>query len=288
MDENIVELIHNRYMGMTAKQRKLSNFMLENTDAMCFMTLKELATSVSITEMTVLNACRMLGLENYNDLKYEFRKYSTENTRNIVQVENLYTNPPVPTYELSDKARLLDDICNEEYATTEKFIAQLKKQDLFKGADMIINASNTIICARGVSMQIAEFLAMRLATMGMPSMVVNTEMTDSIQAALPLMKKGVLVLPIALPDYYTMTVKICEFAKQRHASILCITDNLTQSPIAKYGDLVLTAPCNTRLFLSTPAPVMMLANLLSSALNIEKSSMKSNKFTTPNEFAKLF
>ena len=92
---------------------------------------------------------------------------------------------------------------------------------------------------------------------------------------------------ISLPDYYFMTTKVCEFAKERHANILCLTDSM-KSPIARFGDLVLLAPCATRLFLNTIAPMMALSNLLTSALNIEKSTRRTNRFNTPEEFSRFF
>ncbi len=137
-------------------------------------------------------------------------------------------------------------------------------------------------------MQIAEFLSMRLATMGLPSVIMNTELNDSIQSLLPLFNSSTLVVPISLPDYYLMTSKVCEFANQRHTRILCLTDATRHSPVIPMADLVLTAPCTSRLFLNTPAPMLFLANLLSAALNIEKSARRTTKFHTPTEFAQLF
>lgn len=288
MKKNVVDVISDKYDGMTKKQRMLCDFMLQKPEEMSFMTLKELAMANGISEMTVLNACKMLEYSNYNELKYEFRKYNSACAKTKVQKENLYANPLVPEYELGDKMKLLHDICEEEHNTINLLMAQLDENELMLAAEMLLDATNIVFCARGVSVQIADFLSMRMATMGLPSIVVNTELNDSVQAALPLMTKGVLVVPISLPDYYLMTTKICEFAKKQHATVLCITDNEKESPVAQYGDLVLRVPCNTRLFLSSPAPVMMMANLLSTALNIEKSTRKTNKYATSQEFTRLF
>ena len=50
--------------------------MLQNPDKMCFTTLKELSRDVGVSEMTILNLCIVLGYSNYNEIKYEFRKYA--------------------------------------------------------------------------------------------------------------------------------------------------------------------------------------------------------------------
>ena len=153
---------------------------------------------------------------------------------------------------------------------------------------MMLDADCTIFCARGVSLQIADFLSMRLAIMGLPSIVINTELNDSVQSALPLLKGGTLLVPISLPDYYVMTTKVCEFARQRRCRILALTDSLEQSPVAPFGDLVLTAPASSRLFLNSPGALLVLAHLLSAALNIEKSALHTSKFCSPQEFSQVF
>ncbi len=287
MTENVVDLIRSRYSAMTKKQKLLADYMLREPESMAFITLKELAAKVQVSEMTILKACSVLDCGNYNELKYEFRKYLSLRSKIEVQQANDYAIAEVPDYELSHKERLLRQICQEERAATDLFFSSLDAEALFRGAQMMLEASNTVICGRGVSFQATEFLSMRLATLGLPSVTMNTEHNDAIQAALPLLGSAVLTVAISLPDYYLMTTKVCEFAKQRHSPILCLTDS-PQSPIAPFGDLVLTAPASTRLFLNTLGPMMALINLLTSALNIEKSSRKSGRFSSAQDFGKLF
>lgn len=288
MEEKLLDSIRRVYSTLTRKQKKLADYMLAEPDAMCFLTLKELAAATDVSEVTVLKACTALGFANYNELKYEFRKDMALRHKVAVQVQNEYENPIVPDYELSDKERLLATICQEESEQSRNFYSSVDCKELFAAAEMMLSAAHTLICGRGVSMQIAEFLSMRMATLGLPSMVVNTEQIDSVQSVLPLLGRQNLVIAIALPDYYLMTTKLCEFARQRQARILCLTDSITQSPLAPLGDLVLTAPAVSRLFLNTPSPMMALVNLLSSALNIERSSRKSTRPSLAEEFSKLF
>ena len=72
---NVIERIQEKYGDMTRKQRVLADYMLENPDSMSFMTMKNLSGRTQVSEMTILNYCTALGYGNYNELKYEFRKY---------------------------------------------------------------------------------------------------------------------------------------------------------------------------------------------------------------------
>lgn len=285
---NVIERIQEKYGDMTRKQRALADYMLENPDSMSFMTMKNLSGRTQVSEMTILNYCTALGYGNYNELKYEFRKYINERNKIEVQRQNEYLNASVPEYELDDKQNLLYQVCQEEFDLLKLLFAHIDIPSLFQGAEMMLDADCTVFCARGVSLQIADFLSMRLATMGLPSIVMNTELNDSVQSALPLLKGGTLLVPISLPDYYVMTTKVCEFARQRRCRILALTDSKEQSPVAPFGDLVLTAPASSRLFLNSPGGLLVLAHLLSAALNIEKSARHTSKFCSPQEFSQFF
>ena len=72
---NVIERIQEKYGEMTKKQRVLADYMLENPDSMSFMTMKNLSSRTQVSEMTILHYCGALGYGNYNELKYEFRKY---------------------------------------------------------------------------------------------------------------------------------------------------------------------------------------------------------------------
>ena len=287
MGENIAQRIQEQYAHMTKKQRALADYMLQNPDEMSFITLRELASATNISEMTILHACAVLGVSNYNELKYEFRKYISERNKEEVQRQGQYAQILVPEGELGDKQALLLQICQEDFDTTRLFYSNLNIDALFQAAQMMLAASNTFFCARGVSVQVAEFLSMRLAILGLPSVLINTELSDSIQSALPLMNRDTLVVAISLPDYYSMTTKVCQFAKNQGSPILGLTDS-EHAPVAKLGDLVLTAPSSSRLFVNQPGTMMMLANLLASALTVEKSARKAAGFNSPQAFSKLF
>lgn len=285
---NVIERIQEKYGEMTKKQRVLADYMLENPDSMSFMTMKNLSSRTQVSEMTILNYCTALGYGNYNELKYEFRKYINERNKIEVQRQNEYLNASVPEYELDDKQNLLYQVCQEEFDLLKLLFAHIDIPSLFQGAEMMLDADCTVFCARGVSLQIADFLSMRLATMGLPSIVMNTELNDSVQSVLPLLRGGTLLVPISLPDYYVMTTKVCEFAQQRRCRILALTDSNEQSPVAPFGDLVLTAPASSRLFLNSPGALLVLAHLLSAALDIEKSARHTSKFCSPEEFSQAF
>ncbi|NLW17017.1 MAG: MurR/RpiR family transcriptional regulator [Firmicutes bacterium] len=285
--KNVVTKIQQRYANMTRTQQKIADFMLANPQAMTFITLRELSSAVNASEITILNFCVALGYENFNEVKYEFRKYVNTQCKVMVQAENNYISPGVPKRELGDKRNLLLEVCQEEFNMTQEFFQSLNLDSIFQAARIILSAKAVVICGYGVSKQIADFFSMRLALLSLPSVIVNTESADSIQAALPFLTEDVLVIAISFPDYYLMTTKVAEYAHSNRVPVLAITDSL-EAPVVKYATLTLTARTTTRLFLNTIGLPLMLVNFITSAVSIEKSAQPESQLAVTESFANFF
>ena len=284
---DVIQNIRDKYAGMTKKQKDIADRMLADPESLSFITLKELSADVHVSEMTILNACSYLGYANFNELKYEFRKYLLDSRKLIVQQENGYASPYIPKRDLGNPEDFLMQICQEEMAMLHSFYSQLDPAAYFEAADLMLNRRFVILCGRGVSLQAAEFMSIRLSLLGIPSMIVNTELNDSIQAVLPLICEGTLLVAFSFPDYYFMTTTLVEYAKQKGADVLGITDN-PRSDIAPLCSANLYAPTGTRLFLNTISSVLMLVNTLTSAVSIAQNAGVEKLNTAADDFSAFF
>ena len=284
---DVIQNIHEKYAGMTKKQKDIAAFMLADPERMSFITLKELSAATHVSEITVLNASSYLRYANFNDLKYQFRKYLLGSRRILVQKDNAHQHPYVPSRELTDRESFLQQICNEELATMSSYFAQISMEQYFEAARMILDKRFVVLCGRGVSMQLIDFMSMRLAITGIPSVSVNTELNDTIQAALPMIGDDTLLMVFSFPDYYFMTTALAQYAHQKGAAVLGVTDG-PRSDIIPFCDLALYCPTNTRLFLNTLSSAMVLTNILSSAISIELSMESRDLSAASREFSALF
>ncbi len=272
---------------MTKKQKDIADFMLADPERMSFITLKELSTATHVSEMTVLNACAYLGYANFNDLKYEFRKYLLGTRRILIEQDDDHQHPFIPPRELHARENFLLQICHEEMAAISSYFSQIDIEQYFDAARLILDKRFIVLCGRGISTRLAEFMAMRLSLSGIAAVCVNTELNDTIQAALPLIGEDSLVVAFSFPDYYFMTATLVRYAHQTGASVLGITDS-PRAEIIPYCHQVLYCPTSTRLFLNTLSAPMMLANLLSSAVSIELSASGRDLSASAKAFSALF
>lgn len=265
---SIIEQIQEKYPFLTRKQREVANYMLEDYERMSYITLKEMSQETNITEMTILKTCSALGFNSFSSIKYEFRKYAAKQLEIFRHSTAEYNNAPSLTEnELSDSDRLLQDICAEESRLHQYFFSQLDIKKIFSAADMILEADQIFLCGRSVSTYICQYFSTMLAVLGRGSITINSELDDSIYAALPLMTEKSLLIVASYPDYFRMTVKVAAYAHNHNVKVLALTDN-DKSPVYEYSDLALFAPTQTRMFLNTIGTPAVLVNLIVSAINI--------------------
>ncbi|MDO4265992.1 MAG: MurR/RpiR family transcriptional regulator [Eubacteriales bacterium] len=272
----IVDTIRQEGKKLTKKQKMVADYMMMHPDEMAYLTLKDLSRRVGVTEITILNACQALGYGGLNDVKYEFRKelIIAEKT-DVLEEKNDY-NETVPAYELTDREQFLHTIGVEEIAQLEDYWSKVDVKRIFEAAELFFSYRRIILCGRGFSYLTAELLKNYLSYADIFTATVNTELNDSTYSLIAGVGKDTLIVAISFPDYYFMTTKLAKYAMEAKAKLLVITDR-EDAELAQYADFLLTVPTTTRCFLNTLSPVMMLMNLLGSALNILQSEKKARE-----------
>ncbi len=270
MDTDIIMRIEENYPSMTKKQKQIADYIKENIDTMTFITLRDMSKELGVTEITILNTCKVLGYNSFNEVKYDVRKYINVNRRIGLYQQNDYFNTAVPEYELNDKERLLTEICLEERGLFDEFTRNFDSRHIMNVAKLFLEYPKIILCGRGMGYIICQWMASDLAGTQISSTVVNSELNESVYSALPALDENALLVAVIFPDYYFMTRQIAKYAKKKNAKVIAITDSKT-TEIAQYADELLTIQSTTRMFLNTPSAPMALANLLMSAVKIESN-----------------
>jgi len=285
MDKDIMTRIEEHYPDMTKKQKQIADYIKDNIDTMAFITLREMSKELGVTEITILNTCKVLGYERFNEVKYDVRKYININRRIGLYQQNDYFNTAVPKDELDDKERLLTEICMEERGLLDEYTRNFDSRHIMKVAKMFFEYPKLVVCGRGMSYIVCQWIVADLSGAQISSSIINSELNDSVYSALPLFDENTLLVAVTFPDYYFMTEQVVKYAKKKGTKVIGITDS-PASDIAQYADELLTIRSTTRMFLNTLSAPMALVNLLMSAVKIEGNI--EGKEDIGKEFGKLF
>lgn len=266
---DIIQSIHSAYPNLTKKQKGIAQYLMENPEDLCYITLAQLSQRTSSTELTLLRLCKKLGYDSFLDLKNAFREY----TQNMVRVlsSTTYFVPEVKNENISAKTELLQQICREEARANQEFFSSVDLQEIIRSARQIRKSRRIFLCAHDISRALAIFTQARLKLLGIDAFFVDLTSIEQTQDMLEQLCKEDMVLFFSFPKYYYPLSSIAKNAVSRSATVLTITDS-TASPSAAYSNYLLLCRTSTRVFYNSLSIPMALLNLLLSYVVIDMGS----------------
>ena len=249
MDEqnmDILERIHASYYQLTAAEKKVADYVLNQSERVQFMSITQLAEECGTAEATISRFCRSLKLKGFNAFKIELARHSSQGTSLREQSPSLETAQgrfQEVGRQSSDAIRQTVDLMEEATVT--------RAVDLMEAAPhiMCIGAGGSMImasdCAHQFSTITPKFYAVSDAHMQM--------------AAASTMALNDIILLFSYSGATTSGLQILELAKSRGVKTILVT-RYNKSPAAKLADIVLLCGSNEGPFQfgSVPAKVAQL------------------------------
>ena len=220
---NILESLEKNYDTLTKTQKKIADYLTENMEKACFLSLKELSQNVSVSEVTILNFSKKLGYANYSDFKRSLQAHIT----NIVGI-NIKNDHELKG--LTNKFQIYQDYRIKEIERIRSTYETIDPDLLFSVAERIKRAKTIHIYGHKVSHIAAKFMELRLKTIGFKNSVVNTMDDFEVMFDLVNTNKEDLYLVFSFPYYSVHTINIVEYLKSVNLNIVSITDSI-DSPI---------------------------------------------------------
>ncbi|MFB0957668.1 MurR/RpiR family transcriptional regulator [Clostridiaceae bacterium HFYG-1003] len=220
---NILESMQENYDTLTKTQKKIADYLMNNIEKACFLSLKELAQNVSVSEVTILNFSKKLGLSNYSDIKKSLQAHIT----NIVGIS---IKNDLEMKGLTNKFQIYEEYRYKEIERIRNTYEAIDPGLLFSVVERIKKAKTIHIYGHKVSHVAAKFMELRLKTIGFNNSVVNTMDEFDVMFDLVNTDKEDLVFVFSFPYYSRHTINIMDYLKSVHANTITITDRI-DSPI---------------------------------------------------------
>ena len=243
MDEqnmNILDRIHASYYQLTAAERKVADYVLQQYEQVQFMSITQLADECGIAEATVSRFCRSLKLRGFNAFKIELARHSVA----VDPAERRSLPADSVAGRSQEVGRLAVDAVNQtiELAESDKI---LQAVELFE------KAPHVMCIGSGGSMIMASAFANMFA-MADPKFYAVADSHSQMSAAATMGQKDIIVL-FSYSGSTTGGVQVLELAKSRGIATVLIT-RYPKSPAAKLADVVLRCGSNEGPFQSGSVP----------------------------------
>lgn len=224
--------INERYSTMSKGQKLLANYITDYYDKAVFLTAAKLGEVVGVSESTVVRFAAQLGYKGYP----EFQKALEEMVRNkLSSIQRMEV-----TYGRISQSRILESVL---HADMEKIKGTLEKidQNAFEMAvDTILTAGRIYIVGIRSCAPLAGFLAFYLNFMFDDVILLHTNSSSELFEQMVRIGKEDVIIGISFPRYSMRTLKALEFANNRSAKVITLTDSV-HSPMNLYSSCNLIA-----------------------------------------------
>src|SRR5262249_60173140 len=94
---NVIEELRRRYDLLTHSQKRIAEYIVEQSQAVAFSTVDQMAAQLGVNPSTIVRFCYRLGLNGFPDLQERMRQVVRgQLSRADEQVEAGATRPPPP------------------------------------------------------------------------------------------------------------------------------------------------------------------------------------------------
>lgn len=267
MDKGILNKI--RALNPTKSQKKIADFIIGNEKHAAYMTAAKLASSVGVSEATVVRFAVSLGYDGYP----EFQKaLKTGTKKQLTATERM----EIASEKISEKD-IAKTVLKSDIEKLEKTIHELDYDNFNKATELILNAEHIYIAGVRSSAALASFAGFYLKLLFENTTVITGTGAEDITEQLFHAGRGDVVLGISFPRYSSGTVKALSFAERRGADIIALTDSI-ESPIVKHSSCTLLARSEMDSFADSLVAPMSILNALIFAVGYRMGSKTKETF----------
>ena len=257
MPKDILAAIQANMAGFSKGQRLIARFILDSYDKAAFMTASRLGKSVNVSESTVVRFAAELGYDGYPAMQKALQEMIRNKLTSIQRIE-----------VSNDRIGNQDIVSMVMQSDIEKIRMTLEETDRASFAaavDAIVSARRIYLLGVRSATAIASFLGFYFNLI-FPNVVLMqvTAVSEVFEQMLHIGPEDVII-GISFPRYSRRTVKAMEFARDRHATVIAITDSQT-SPLAPIADHTLMAKSDMASFVDSLVAPLSLVNALIVAL----------------------
>jgi DNA-binding MurR/RpiR family transcriptional regulator len=246
-------ILHEKYDTLTAKGKRLGDFVLASPDKAVFMTTRQLAAAVNTSEATVVRFVRQLGFNNYAVFINTLRDFID---RELTLVERGRMSHLVAG---SDDAEL-DRLINQDIRSIRAMHKNIDPAVIKAVRNALRSAPAVYVMGSRLSYSSAHYMGWTLSKIRPGVCILNGSDRTSMDQLIFAPPKSVVVV-IATSRYPNELVRLGKIPRRQGLSQILVTDSAA-CPLAQFSDHVLITPQKSIPFLGTPVSMISLIHYL--------------------------
>ena len=232
LEKDVIQIIDERYPKMSKSHKVIARFIKEDYDQAVFMTAAKIGEKLSVSESTVVRFASGLGYDGYPEFQKKLAEW-VKNKLNVVQKVS-------SKYGKSTQSEILRSVLTADMEKISDTLHTMDPVAFDAAVNVILNAKTIYIVGIRSCEPLADFLSFYLNMIrGNVVLLRTTSVSEMFEQMIRIDEKDA-VIGISFPRYSMRTLKAMEFATDRNAKVISITDNV-HSPMCLYSSCNLFA-----------------------------------------------
>ena len=253
--------IEEKYAKMSKGQRRLADYVCDNYDKAVFLTAAKLGETVGVSESTVVRFAIQLGYKGYPGFQKALEELVRNKLNSIQRME--------VTYGRISQSEILETVLQSEIEKIKQTLTVIDHKAFDLAINTILDAKKIYVIGIRSCAPLASFLAFYLNLICEDVIVVNTNSSSEVFEQLIRIGSDDVIIGISFPRYSMRTLKALEFASNRKAKVITLTDSI-HSPMNLYSSCNLIARSDMASIVDSLVAPLSVINALVVALCMKK------------------
>ena len=229
---DVITRINDHYGKMSKGQKAISEFIFDHYDQAVFMTAAKLGETVGVSESTVVRYAMYIGYNGYPEFQRDLEEWVHDKFSSVQKIGAKYGK--------SSQSEILTSVLKADIEKLEDTIHTLDPAAFETAVDSILSAKTVYVMGVRSCEPLADFLHFYLNMIrGNVVLLKTTSVSETFEQMIRIDERDVMI-GISFPRYSMRTLKAMEFANDRNAKVIAITDTV-HSPMNLYSSCNLIA-----------------------------------------------
>lgn len=267
---DLLNRINSNYSSMSKGQKLLATYITDNYDKAVFLTAARMGETVGVSESTVVRFATSLGYKGYP----EFQRALEELVRNkLNSVQRMEV-----TYGRISQSKILETVLHSDADKIKTTLEKIDHNAFELAVKTIIDAKKIYIVGIRSCAPLASFLAFYMNLMFDNVHLLTTNSSSELFEQMVRINEKDVIIGISFPRYSMRTLKALEFANNRNAKVITITDSV-HSPMNLYSSCNLIADSDMASIVDSLVAPLSVINALIVALCMKRQKVVAKTLT---------
>lgn len=253
--------INERYSTMSKGQKLLATYITDNYDKAVFLTAARLGEVVGVSESTVVRFAAQLGYKGYPQFQRALEEMVRDKLDGVQRVE--------VTYGRISRSKVLESIITSDMERIRGTLEKLDQNVFELAVETILSARRIYVVGIRSCAPLAAFLSFYLNLMFDHVHLLHTNSSSELFEQMVRIGREDVIIGISFPRYSLRTLKALEFANDRSAKVITLTDSV-HSPMNLYSSCNLIAESDMASIVDSLTAPLSVINALIVALCMRK------------------